>query len=143
MRRSIKYFLLGVLSVLLFMVGCRKRLPGNDIERADLISQAHTFVDSLNTTGYSVTYRAAQPKTIRWDLAQLVPVGLAQGLLVPIVFDSALLVKANFVGDQLFHIDYLTQLLFYKDSPAKTPPRSSPPSPTPTTSKTLPVPSPE
>jgi hypothetical protein len=84
-----------------------------------MISQAQTFVNSLNTTGYPVNYRAAQPKTIRWDLAQLVPVGPTQGLLVPLVFDNALLMKANLTGDQLFHIDYLTQLLFYKDSSGK------------------------
>ena len=38
---------------------------------------------------------------------------------MPIVFDNALLVKANFTGDLFFHIDYLTRLLFYRDSTGK------------------------
>jgi hypothetical protein len=115
MRHSIKHFLLGILPILLFVDSCKKHLPGNDITEAGMVSQARAFIDSLNTTGYPVNYRAAQPKTIRWDLAQVVPIGQSEGILVPIVFDNALLVRANFVGDPLFHLDYLTQLLYYKD----------------------------
>ena len=98
---------------------CRKQAANSNTNQHDLIQQARMMIDSLSTRGYPVNYRAAQPKTIRWDLAQLVPVDHAQGLVIPIVFDNALLLKANFTGDQLFHIDYLTQLLFYRDSTGK------------------------
>jgi hypothetical protein len=119
MRHSIKLLLLGILSIPLFLVSCKKHLQGTDATEPEMISQARAFVDSLNSHGVPVNYRAAQPKTIRWDLAQLVPVGHSQGLLVPIVFENALLMKANFAGNQFFHIDYLTQLLFYRDSTGK------------------------
>jgi hypothetical protein len=119
MRRSIQHFLLGILSIPLFVVSCKKHLPDNDIIGSNMISQARAFVDSLKSNGFPVNYRAAQPKTIRWDLAQVVPIDQSKGILVPIVFDNALLVKANFAGEQYFHLNYLTQLLFYKDSSGK------------------------
>ena len=74
------------------------------------------MIDSLSTAGYPVNYRAAQPKTIRWDFAERISVGQAPAILVPIVFDNTLLVKANFAGDQLYHLNYLSHLLFYKDA---------------------------
>jgi hypothetical protein len=116
MRHFIKNFLIGILCILLFVISCRKHLPENDTSTPDMIAQARAYVDSLNLNGFPVNYRAAQPKKIRWDLARLVPVGNKQALSAPIVFDNALLMKANFVGDPLFHIDYLTNLLFYRDS---------------------------
>jgi hypothetical protein len=116
MKRSIKHFLLGILCILLFVINCQKHLPENDMAGEDLTVEAKAFVDSVNVNGSPVNYRAAQPKTIRWDLAQVVPIGQSKGVLVPIVFDNALLMKANFVGESLFHLNYLTQLLFYKDS---------------------------
>jgi hypothetical protein len=119
MRRSIKHFLLGILSILLFVVSCKKHLPGNDIIGADMISQARAFVDSISVQGHPVNYRAAQPKTIRWDLARVVPIDQSKRVLVPIVFDNAMLVKASFAGEQYFHLNYLTQLLFYQDSAGK------------------------
>ncbi len=119
MRHSIKLFLLGILFIPLFWVSCQKHLQGTDATEPEMIIQARAFVDSLNLHGFAVNYRASQPKKLRWDLARLVPVGHTQGLLVPIVYANALLMKANFVGDQFFHIDYLTQLLFYRDSTGK------------------------
>jgi hypothetical protein len=105
--------------VLLAGPACRKQATNTNANEQDLMQQARLLLDSLSTHGHAVNYRAAQPKTIRWDIAQLVRVGNVQGLLVPIVYDNALLMKANFTGGQLFHIDYLTQFLFYKDSTGK------------------------
>ncbi len=119
MRRSINHFLLGALSISLFVGSCRKHLPDNDTTGRDMISQARAFLDSFKSTGFPVNYRAAQPKTIRWDLARVLTIGQGKGIQVPIVFDNALLMKANFVGEPYFHLNYLTQLLFYKDSTGK------------------------
>lgn len=71
MRRSIKHFLLGILSISLFVVSCRKHLPDNGISEPTMVYQARAFVDSLNANGFPVNYRAAQSKTILWDLATL------------------------------------------------------------------------
>lgn len=116
MSRPINPLQLLLPAILLFCVTCNKHLSDPATVKTDLISAARSYVDSLSTNGHPVNYRAAQPKTIRWDLAQVVPIGQSKGILVPIVFDNALLMKANFVGDPLFHLNYLTQLLFYKDS---------------------------
>jgi hypothetical protein len=85
-------------------------------ERPDLIGAARAYIDSISVAGHPINYRAAQPKTIRWDLARVVSVNHNRGILVPITFDNDLLMQANFVGDPLFHLNYLAQLLFYKDS---------------------------
>ncbi|HTR29751.1 MAG TPA: hypothetical protein VMH27_10810 [Puia sp.] len=77
------------------------------------------MIDSLSATGQSVNYRAAQPKTIRWDFAERISVREAPAILAPIVFDSTLLVKANFAGDQLYHLNYLSHLLYYKGTDGK------------------------
>src|ERR1700722_6789666 len=103
-------------ALVLLFITCNKHIPQAITEKLDLVASARTYIDSISTTGYPLNYRASQPKTLRWDLAQVVPVGKSNGILVPIVFDNALLIKANFAGNQLFHLDYLTQLLFYKDS---------------------------
>jgi hypothetical protein len=108
-----------LLAAVLFCITCNKRLSGPAAVETDLIAAARSYIDSVSVQGHPVNYRAAQPKTIRWNLAQVLQIGQSKGVLVPIVFDSALLMKANFTGDQLFHIDYLTQLLFYKDSTGK------------------------
>jgi hypothetical protein len=104
---------------LLFCITCNKRLSDSTVNKTDLLNEARSFIDSVSTRGYPVNYRAAQPKTIRWDLAQFVPVGSAQGVIVPIVFKNPLLMKANFAGDEYFHLNYLTRLLFYKDTTGK------------------------
>lgn len=103
-------------AVVLLFITCNKHISQGITEKLDLAAAARTYIDSISTKGYPLNYRASQPKTIRWELAQVVPVGKSNGILVPIVFDNALLVKANFAGNQPFHLDYLTQLLFYKDS---------------------------
>jgi uncharacterized membrane protein YgcG len=110
--------LLLVASVFL-CITCNKHFPDSASQQADLVTAARSYIDSISAHGYPVNYRAAQPKTIRWDLARLVQVGRTQAISVPLVFRNAILMKANFVGDQYFHVDYLTQLLFYKDSTGK------------------------
>jgi hypothetical protein len=116
MNRSNHLFQLLLPAVVLLSITCNKHVSQFPVATANLIAAARAYIDSISTHGYPPNYRAAQPKTIRWDMAQVVPVGKSKGILMPILFDNALLVKANFAGDQLFHLDYLTQLLFYKDS---------------------------
>jgi hypothetical protein len=104
------------LVAVLLCITCNKHVSDPDAVKTDLIDAARSYIDFISTQGHPVNYRGAQPKTIHWDLAQIVPIGQSKGVLVPIVFDNALLIKANFVGDPLFHLNYLTQLLFYNDS---------------------------
>ncbi|HET6256657.1 MAG TPA: hypothetical protein VFE32_21460 [Puia sp.] len=102
--------------IVLLLITCNKHITQSTTDKPNLTAAARKYIDSVSTTAYSVNYRASQPKTIRWDLAQVVQVGKSTGILMPIVFDNALLMKANFARVQLFHLDYLTQLLFYNDS---------------------------
>lgn len=110
-----------LLGIALFF-GCRKHVAGVAGDKAALIHAAQAFIDSVSLYDKPVNYRAAAAKTIRWDLAQVVTVGggLAGGpvgvpaVSVPIVFKDGLLMKSNLVGDQLFHLDYLTRLVFYR-----------------------------
>ena len=119
MSRPINLVKLLLPAALLFCITCNKHISDTGFVKTDLIGAARYYIDSISTLGHPVNYRAAQPKTIRWDLAQVVPIHQSKGILVPIVFDNALLVKANFAGDQYFHLNYLTQLLFYTDSAGK------------------------
>ena len=116
MSRPISPIQLLLLAAVLLCITCNKHLSDTTSAKADLIGTARSYIDSISVQGHPVNYRAAQPKTIRWDLARILPIGRSKGILVPIVFDNALLIKANFVGDPYFHLDFLTQLLFYKDS---------------------------
>ena len=120
MSRSINPIQLLLLAVLLLFVTCNKHLSETAAVKTGLIGAARSYIDSVSAQGHPFNYRAAQPKTIRWDLAQVVPIGQSKGILTPIVFDNALLMKANFVGASLFHLNYLTQLLYYKDSAGRT-----------------------
>jgi len=116
MPRPITPIQLLLFAAALICITCNKHLSDPVAVKTDLIVAARSYIDSVSVQGYPVNYRAAQPKTIRWDLAQVIRIGQSKGIIVPIVFDNALLVKANFVGAPLFHLNYLTQLLFYKDS---------------------------
>ena len=116
MPRPITPIQLLLFAAALICITCNKHLSDPAAVKTDLIVAARSYIDSVSVQGYPVNYRAAQPKTIRWDLAQVIRIGQSKGIIVPIVFDNALLVKANFVGASLFHLNYLTQLLFYKDS---------------------------
>ncbi len=116
MTRPINPLRLLLPAAVLLCITCNKHLSDTATAKTDLIGAARSYIDSISTQGHPVNYRAAQPKTVRWDLARVLTVGQGQGILVPIVFDNALLIKANFVGDPYFHLNYLTQLLYYKDS---------------------------
>jgi hypothetical protein len=119
MNRHLSLILSAALAIFLVGPACNKHLSSADTSRQDLIQQARKSVDSLANHAYPINYRASQPKTIRWDLSQLVTIGQRQGVLAPIVFDNDLLIKTNFDKDQLFHLNYLTHLLFYLDSSGK------------------------
>jgi hypothetical protein len=119
MTRPVNPIQLLLPATVLLCLTCNKHVSNPVSVKADLIGAAQYYIDSISVQGHPVNYRAAQPKTIRWELAQVLPIGQGNGVLVPIVFENALLIKANFVGDQYFHLDYLTQLLFYKDSAGK------------------------
>ena len=119
MTPRLNHFLLTALFLFLLSTGCKKHLNNTLVDRTELIREAQHVLDSISRTGYPVNQRAAQPKTVRWDLTQLVPIGHTVGITAPIIFDNTILMKANFAGDNLFHLNYLTQLLFYKDSTGK------------------------
>jgi hypothetical protein len=116
MTPRLNHFLLTIVFLLLLSTGCNKHSAIAFIDKTALIREAQKVVDSISTTGYPVNERAAQPKRVRWDLAQLVPIGHNIGISAPIIFDNAILMKAGFSGNYLFHLNYLTRLLFYKDS---------------------------
>lgn len=105
-----------VLFVMALIFGCRKHVSDAAADKTFLIRTAQAFIDSVSAHGIPTNYRAAQSKTIRWDLSQVVSVGGSSGISAPIVFKNALLMKSNLVGDQLFHLDYLTRLVFYQDA---------------------------
>src|SRR5580693_6679096 len=92
-------------AVVLLFITCNKHIPQATTEKLDLVAAGRTYIDSISNAGYPVNYRASQPKAIRWDLAQVLQVGQNKGILMPIVFDNALLAKANFAGTQPFHLD--------------------------------------
>jgi hypothetical protein len=119
MSHSTNYLILAFSASILLNAGCTKHLSDSAAIKTDLVGEARSFIDSVSTRGYPVNYRAAQPKSVRWDLAQVVTVGRSLGISVPIIFRNTLLIKSNLVGDNPFHLDYLTQLLYYRDSTGK------------------------
>jgi len=96
------------------LLACEKKVSSISAS-GNLISQAHTFFsDSIANRGQPVNYRAAQARSVQWDLAQVIPMKNGRGVLAPIVYSEPMMVKANFSGDFYFHLNYLTQLLVYK-----------------------------
>jgi hypothetical protein len=72
----------------LYFIACRKKLtitaPPNPF-----ITQARTFfADSVVNSGPVVSYRAKQPKTIQWDLAQYISLPTASSALTAMVVTS-------------------------------------------------------
>jgi hypothetical protein len=116
MTPRLNHFLLIIVFLLLSSTSCKKHSAIALIDKTELIREAQKVIDSISTAGHPVNERAAQPKTIRWDLAQLVQIGHSVGISAPIIFDNAILMKASFTGNYLFHLNYLTRLLFYKDT---------------------------
>ena len=103
-------------AVLLFFVTCNKHLTDTATVKTDLGRCGPILRRFHFNPGYPHIVPPSQ-KLTRSGL--VLPVGQGQGIQMPIVFDNALLMKANFVGDPYFHLSYLTQLLFYKDSTGK------------------------
>lgn len=54
-----------------------------------LVTEARSFVDSLSAHGSPANYRAAQPKTISWNLARTLTINGSSALLAPILFDGS------------------------------------------------------
>jgi hypothetical protein len=104
MNRSNPLLQLLLPTFVLLSITCNKHIPQATADKLDLIASARSYIDSESTAGIPANYRASQPKTIRWDLAQVVQVGKSEGILTPIVYDNPLLVRANFAGSQLFHM---------------------------------------
>src|ERR1700722_17000617 len=103
-------------AVVLLLLTCNKHISDSDPVKADLIKDGRAYIQSLSAQGHPVSYRAAQAKTVRWDLARVVSFGQNKGILAPIIFNDPILAKTNFSGEQPFHLNYLTQLLFFRDS---------------------------
>ena len=70
MNRPINPAQFLLLAVVLFCITCNKHLSETAAVKTDLIGAARSYIDSISVQGHPVNYRAAQPKTIRWDLAQ-------------------------------------------------------------------------
>jgi hypothetical protein len=109
-----KKFIIPALAVCL--LACEKRSTVTQ-EPSLLIIQAKAyFTDSVLGKTMPMTYRAAQAKTVIWNDAQISMIGGRQAVVVPITYNQPMMVKANFAGDFYFHLNYLTQLVIYRDS---------------------------
>ena len=109
-----KKAIFGVLCVL--VLACEKRVTVSQ-QPASLTTQAQKyFSDSVAGRSLAVSYRAAQPRSILWAAAQITKVNNGWAVIVPIVYNQPMMVKANIAGDFYFHLNYLTQLLMYRDS---------------------------
>jgi hypothetical protein len=112
------YFMKKTILLLLpfCLLGCEKKVS-NISGLATLINQAQTFFsDSVANRGQPLNYRASQARSVQWDLAQVLPMKNGQGVLAPIVYPEPMMIKSNFSGGFYFHLNYLTQLLVYKDA---------------------------
>jgi hypothetical protein len=111
-----KFFVPFLLSISL--LSCQKRLT-SPLASSEFINDAKVFFnDSVINKGFAVNNRAQQSRIVQWTMAQSVPFLNGQAALVPVTYNSAFMIKANFTGDHFYHLDYLTELLIYKDSNA-------------------------
>src|ERR1700744_2385844 len=93
----------------LLALACKKRVTVSQ-EPASLITEAEKyFNDSVSGRGRPVSCRAAQFKTILWSAAQMSKANSGSAVIVPIVYNQPMMVKANIAGDLYFHLNYLTQ----------------------------------
>jgi hypothetical protein len=106
------YYPLLVASVFL-CITCNKRSPVTAVEKTDLIASAQSYIDSISVQGHPVNYRAAQPKTIRWDLATLQELSTGLAVVVPINYENHLYVRTAIAGARLLDLSQLTRLIVF------------------------------
>jgi len=118
MKHILQTILLGLCLSLSFNA-CQKT-PGNpaglSTEQQLILEAKQAFDQQTATRALPVTYRAAQAKTVIWNDAQISTIGGRQAVVVPITYNQPMMVKANFAGNFYFHLNYLTQLVIYRDS---------------------------
>ena len=91
----------------LVIIGCQKRLPSTSADQ-DLVTQARKFfIDSVNSAGPALNYRAAQPRNVLWEQAAVKDLSGGKAVVVPVTFSSPMMVRTNFSGQDYFHLNYL------------------------------------
>lgn len=110
--------------ILLFLIplvilSCQKRLPATSADQA-LVNQARKFfADSVDNSGPALNYRAAQTRNVLWAQAAVKNVSGGEAVVVPVIYPSPMMVRTNFSGGYYFHLNYLTNLVIYRDSTAR------------------------
>lgn len=74
------------------------------------------FEDSILNKGTGVGYRASTPRTPIWNEGETGTYEGMAAVYVPVVYQEPMLMKASFAGSFYFHLNYLTDLVIYKDS---------------------------
>jgi hypothetical protein len=98
-------------ALLWLLPACKKQYPSS----SSLLQDARTFFTS-NPLAPPQNYRAGIPKTVLWDQARVVSLSIGDGVFVPVRYQAGLFVKSTFGCDRLVSLNYLTQLLLYRDS---------------------------
>jgi hypothetical protein len=109
-----KKFIIPALAV--YLLACEKRTTVTQEPSLSITQAKAYFTDSVLWRSIPLTYRAAQAKTVIWSDARMSTIGGRQAVVVPITYNQPMIVKANFAGDFYFHLNYLTQLVIYRDS---------------------------
>jgi hypothetical protein len=113
MNRRLNPLLLVLCSALLAGSACKKQATHASGNQQDLIQQARILIDSLSTHGHPVNYRAAQLKTIRWDLATLQEFSTGPAIIVPITYENQLYIRSPITGVRLLDLSQLTKLIVF------------------------------
>src|ERR1700730_17657714 len=110
---------LFLLASVLFIASCQKHYNSFQDDQTFVAQAKKYFSDSVSTSGPALNYRAAQKRTVLWDLATVKDVAGMKLVIAPIAYSDPMLVRTNFTGDFYFHLDYLTNLVISLDSSAR------------------------
>ena len=112
-----------ILAMLLFsLFACEKKSdtsatrPYGDRMSPMVIVAEKVFQDSILNRGTPVGYRASTPRTPIWNEGEPGTYEGMAAVYVPVVYQDPMLMKASIAGSFYFHLNYLTDLVIYKDS---------------------------
>src|SRR5258706_2931488 len=104
-------------SAVILLAACQKTQNSGNLSNTDFLKEATVYANSIfQHKGPAVSYRAGQPRTLIWDQAQIVTIPGMRVAVIPITYIKPLLMRTNFGGNHYYNLDYLTQLLIFKDS---------------------------
>ncbi|HMH34084.1 MAG TPA: hypothetical protein VK543_13695, partial [Puia sp.] len=105
---------------------CRKNQLSSRSVNETLVDNARSFFlrthsgeegrVQTNSNGAPRNFRLSQRRTLQWDKASIIDLGIAKAVIVPVKFNRDFYVTSNFSGRATYSLDNITRLYLSPDS---------------------------